>query len=123
MSTPPFLGELANAIKDLINNLLSSGVVTTGVVVSSVLLAVDDLLRMVELTVRTGSNLVAHSGFEIDVDGARDVLPSRCLAEEGVERIISFAEARVRVLEVKRAVVRCTRGCKKPVPPPRSLQW
>ena len=67
---------------------LANGVMSTSVVVRGILLPTDDLLRMVELTVGTAADLVADRGFQIDVNGTRDVLPSTRLTEEGIEGII-----------------------------------
>lgn len=83
------VGQLANAVEDNVNNLLSNGVVSTSIVVGSVLLAVDDLLRVVELLVSTGADFVADRRLEIDVDRARDVTPVGGLAEEGVEGVVA----------------------------------
>mmetsp|Transcript_3401 Transcript_3401/g.6381 ORF Transcript_3401/g.6381 Transcript_3401/m.6381 type:complete len:117 (-) Transcript_3401:129-479(-) len=60
-----------------------------GVVVGRILLPADDLLGMVELAIRPGTNLIADGGFEIDVDSAGDVFPSARLTEEGVEGVVS----------------------------------
>ena len=56
------VSKLADAVQDKINDLLAHGVVTTGVVVGGVFLAGDQLLRVVQLTVGAGTDLVAHSG-------------------------------------------------------------
>ena len=61
LQTGAAVGELADAVEDHVDNLLSSGVVTTGVVVGGILLTVDDLLRVVELTVGTMADLVTHN--------------------------------------------------------------
>ena len=45
------VGQLSDAVKDQVNNLLADGVVATGVVVRSVLLAGDQLLWVVDLAV------------------------------------------------------------------------
>ena len=44
---------------------------------------------MIQLTVRASAHLVADSWLEIDKDGARNVLASTSLREEGVEGIIA----------------------------------
>ena len=58
LETSALIGKLADPIEDEINNLLSDGVVTTSVVVSSIFLASDKLLRMEQLTVGTSANLI-----------------------------------------------------------------
>ena len=91
LKTSAVVGELADAIEDVIDNLLSDGVVTTSVVVGGILLAVDDLLGMVELPVRSVTDFVTDSRLEIDIDSTRDMLASASLAEEGVESIIALS--------------------------------
>merc|ERR1719502_2591024 len=89
------VGELADAVKDEVDDLLANGVVATGVVVSGVLLAGDDLLGVVQLAVGAGADLVAHSGLEVDVDSAGDVLAGTGLGEEGVEGVVAAADGLV----------------------------
>lgn len=89
------VGELSDAVQDEVNNLLSDGVVTTGVVVGSILLSVDDLLGVVELGVGSRADFVTHSGLKIDVDGTGDVLAGLSLAEESVEGVIGYTKAGV----------------------------
>ena len=58
LETGALVSQLPDAIQDLINEFFADGVVTTGVVVGSILLAGDHLLRMEELTVGTGTDLI-----------------------------------------------------------------
>lgn len=95
LKTGAVVGKFADAVKDEINNLLANGVVTTGVVVGSILLAIDDLLGVVELTVSSVANFIADGRLEIDVDSTGDVLASSSLAEEGVEGIIAHSNGLV----------------------------
>lgn len=68
------IGDAANLIQDLVDQLLSDRVVATGVVVGRILLARDHLLGVEEAAVGTGADLVDDVGLEIAVDGARNVL-------------------------------------------------
>jgi hypothetical protein len=95
LETSAVVGELADPVKDEVNNLLSDGVVTTGVVVGGILLSGDDLLRVVELTVGSGADLVTHGGLEVDVDGTGDVLSGTSLGEEGVEGVVAATDGLV----------------------------
>jgi len=52
------LGQLADSFQDEVNDLLADGVVTAGVVIGSILLTVDHLLRMKQTTIRTSAYLV-----------------------------------------------------------------
>ena len=56
----------------------------------------DELLGMEELTVGSRSDFIDYGGFQVDEDGARDVLASTGLAEERVERIVSTSDGLVR---------------------------
>jgi hypothetical protein len=87
--------ELTKAVEGEVNNLLTHGVMATGVVVSRILLAGDELLGVVELTVGTGTNLIDHGGLEVEVDATGDVLASTSLGEEGVERVIATTDGLV----------------------------
>ena len=48
------------------------------------------------MTVGSGSDFIDDGGFQIDEDGAGNVLPSASLAEERVERIVAAADGFVR---------------------------
>ena len=83
------VGKLSDAVQDGVNNLLSNGVVTTGVVVGGILLSRDDLLRVVKLGVGSSADFVTDGRLQIDKDGAGDVLSGGGLAEEGVARVVT----------------------------------
>merc|ERR1719211_486493 len=76
--------QLPDTVKNEVDNLLSDGVVSSGVVVGGVLLSVDQLLRVVQLTVCSASGLVDDGGLQIDEDCSWDVLASASLREEGL---------------------------------------
>ena len=61
---------------------------SSGVVVSGVLLSVDELLGMVQLTVGSASGLIDDSRLQIDEDSSWDVLASSSLGEEGLEGVV-----------------------------------
>jgi hypothetical protein len=71
-------------------------VVTTSVVVGSIFLAVDDLLRVVELLVSSSTDFVAHRRLKIHVNSTGSVASRRSLTEEGVEGIIGLTNTLVR---------------------------
>lgn len=73
-----------NTINDIINHLLSNRVVATCVVVSSILLAANQHLRVEELTIGASSNLVDRGRVEIDEERARHVLAATGLGEESL---------------------------------------
>eukprot|EP00962_Isochrysis_galbana_P018968 scaffold5504_cov101-Isochrysis_galbana.AAC.5 len=87
--------QLADAVEHKVDDLLADGVVAARVVVGRVLLAGNKLLRVVELAVGAGADLVDHGRFEVDEDGARNVLARAGLREEGVEGVIAAANGLV----------------------------
>ena len=95
LKTSAVISELADPVEDEVNNLLSDGVVTTGVVVGGIFLSGDQLLRVVELAVGTSANLVNDGWLKVNVDAARDVLSSTSLGEEGVESVVASADGLV----------------------------
>ena len=96
LETSAVVRELADAVEDQVHDLLADGVVTTGVVVGGVLLAGDELLRVVQLAVGASADLVDHGGLEVNVDGARHVLAGAGLREEGVEGVVATTDGLVR---------------------------
>ena len=75
--------------------MLLTGVVTTGEVVGSILLATDELLRVEELAVSASPHFINHSGLKVNKYSTGDVLPSASLTEEGVESIITSSNGLV----------------------------
>jgi hypothetical protein len=86
------VGELADAVQREIDDFLADGVVAPRVVVRRVFLAVDDLLRMEELALRAGSDLIDDGGLDVDEDGARNMLAGARLREEGVEGVVAHTD-------------------------------
>ena len=74
------VSQFSNPIQAEIYNLLSNSVVTTSVVVSSVLLASDELLRMEELSVGSSPHFVYNSWLQIKEDYTGNVLTGSGLA-------------------------------------------
>lgn len=89
LQTVTVVSDSSDSVHDLVNELLSDGVVTSGVVVSGVLLASDELLGVEQVLVLSGSDLINHVGLEIDVDGSGHVLAGTGLGEEGGESLLS----------------------------------
>ena len=96
LKTGTVVSKLSGSVKDKVNDLLSDGVVTTGVVVGSILLSGDQLLRVVQLSVGSSADLVDDRGLKVDVDSSGDVLTGTSLREEGVESVISTSDGLVR---------------------------
>jgi hypothetical protein len=65
LKTSAVICELADTIENKIHDLLADGVMATSIVVGGVLLARDELLWVVELTIGAGADLVNHGWLEI----------------------------------------------------------
>jgi len=96
LETSALVSQLPDPVEDKIDDLLSDGIVTTGVVVGGILLSSDQLLGMEKLTVGSSTYLIDNRWFKIDEDGTGNVLASSGLAEEGVERIVTTSDGFVR---------------------------
>eukprot|EP00054_Salpingoeca_dolichothecata_P031339 m.263169 g.263169 ORF g.263169 m.263169 type:complete len:467 (+) comp26822_c0_seq1:96-1496(+) len=96
LETGALVSELADSVKDQVNNLLANGVVATGVVVGGILLAGDELLGVEQLAVGASTDLVDDGGLQVNKDGTGDVLASTSLGEKGVEGVIAIANGLVR---------------------------
>ena len=90
------VSQLTDAVKDKVNDFLSNGVVTTGVVVGSIFLSGDELFRVEQLTVGSSADLINNGWLQIDHDSTGDVLAGASLAEEGVEGVITASDGLVR---------------------------
>ncbi len=54
--------QFANSVQNKINELFANSVVTTGVVIRSIFLSCDELLRVEKLTVCTSAHLIWKDG-------------------------------------------------------------
>ncbi len=75
---------------------LTNGVVAASVVVGSVLLASDQLLRVEQLSVGAGAHLINDGRLQIHEHSSRHMLASARLREEGVERVVTATNGLVR---------------------------
>merc|ERR1712223_900637 len=89
LKTSTLVSQLPDSVQNQIHDLLANGVVAPGVVVGGVLLAIDQLLRMVELTIGSNSGLVDDSWLQVNKDSSWDMLSASSLREEGLEGVVS----------------------------------
>mmetsp|Transcript_9845 Transcript_9845/g.30344 ORF Transcript_9845/g.30344 Transcript_9845/m.30344 type:complete len:289 (-) Transcript_9845:97-963(-) len=89
LQTFALIGQLADLVQSLVDQRLANGVMTTGKVVGSILFAADQLLRVEELAVLTGTHLIDHGRLQIDVERTRHVLATTGLTEEGTKRLFT----------------------------------
>jgi len=96
LKTSTVISELSDAVKDKVDNLLADGVVTTSIVIGSVFLSGDKLLRVVELAVSSSPDFIERSRLEIDENATRNVLAGTSLREKGVEGVITATNSLIR---------------------------
>jgi len=96
LKTGAVIGQLTDPVQAQVNDLLTDGVVTTGEVVGGIFLTGDQLFRVEQLTVGSGTDLIDDGGLQIDEDGTGDVLAGTSLGKEGVEGIIATTDGLVR---------------------------
>merc|ERR1711997_224560 len=89
LKSSTLVSKLPDSVQNQINNLLADGVVTPGVVVGGVLLSVDQLFGMVELTIGSNSGLVNDSWLQVNKDSSWNMIATSSLGEEGLEGVVS----------------------------------
>ena len=86
------VGKFSDSVQAQVNNFLSDGVVPSGEVVGGIFFSGDQLLRMEELSVGSGSDLIDDGRFEVEEDAAGDVFAGSSFGEECVEGIITTSD-------------------------------
>jgi hypothetical protein len=95
LKTSALVSKFSDSVEAEVNNFLSNGVVTTGVVVGCVFLSGDELLRVEELSIGSSSDFVNDGGFEVEEHATRDMLASSSFGEKSVEGIVTVADGLV----------------------------
>jgi hypothetical protein len=95
LETSAVIGQLSDTVEGEVDDFLTDGVVTTGVVVGSIFLTGDQLFGVEQLTVGTSTDFIDDGGFQIEEDATGDVLAGTSFGEEGVEGIITTADGLV----------------------------
>lgn len=57
----------------------------SSIVIGRVLLTANQQLRVKQLAIVTGADLVDGRGVEVDEDGTRNIFPTASLREDGIE--------------------------------------
>jgi len=96
LETSTVISELSDSVQTEINDFFTNGVMSSGKVVGSIFLSGDELFRVEELSVSSGSDLINDGGFQIKEDSSWDVLAGTSFGEEGVEGIITTSDSLVR---------------------------
>jgi len=74
----------SDAVHDAVNLLFTNRVVTTGIVVGGIFLAVQQVFGMVEGTVFSGPDLVNGRRVKIEEDGSGNIFATASFGKEGV---------------------------------------
>jgi hypothetical protein len=72
------VSHAADLVQDLVDEFLSDGVVTTGIVVRGILLSGNHVLRVEEGAIGSGADLIDDVGLQISVDGTGDIFALAC---------------------------------------------
>jgi len=96
LETGTVISELSDSVQAQVDDFTTNGVVSSGEVVSSIFLTGDQLFRVEQLSVGSGSDFVNNGWFQIEEDTSWDVLAGTSLREEGVESIITTSDGLVR---------------------------
>jgi hypothetical protein len=78
LKTSAVVGDAADLVKNLVDELLANGVVAAGVVVGSILFAGDHEFGVEETTISASADLINHIGLKIAVNGARNIFALAC---------------------------------------------
>jgi hypothetical protein len=81
LETRAIIGNTANLVQNLVNQLLADSVVTTSIIVRGILLARDHQFRVEQAAVGTGADFIDDIGLKIAVDGSGNVFALTCSAE------------------------------------------
>jgi hypothetical protein len=73
LETRAIVGNTANLVQDIINQLLANGVMTASIVVGSVLLAGNHLFRMEQVLVEASADFIDDIWLEIAVNGTWNI--------------------------------------------------
>jgi len=92
LESSALVSELSDSVQGQVNELLSNSVVSSGVVVSSILLSSQKLVWVEQFSVFSTSDFVDDRWLEIDEDCSWNVFARTGLREEGVEGIILLSK-------------------------------
>lgn len=90
-STQLFSYQLPNSVQHQVNELLSNGVVASGIVIGRIFLPSDELLWMEELAVRARSNLICNGQSFKPLSLAARLLESQDTQKECDHQALSSA--------------------------------
>jgi len=92
LKTGTLISQFSDSVEDKVDDFLTNGVVTSGVVIGGIFFTSDQLFWMEELTVSTSSDFINDSWFQINENGTWDMFASTSFGEEGVEGVITTTD-------------------------------
>ena len=96
LETGTLISQFSDSVEDKVDDFLTNGVVTSGVVIGGIFFTSDKLFWMEELSVSTSTDFINNSWFQINEDGTWDMFASASFGKESVEWIITTANGLVR---------------------------
>jgi len=88
LETSASISNLADSLEGEVYEFLSNSVMSSCVVIGGIFLSRKKLVRIEELPVGTISHFIDDRRFQIDKDGARDVLSTAGIREEGTKGVL-----------------------------------
>ena len=86
---------LADTIKAQIDDFLSNGIMTSGIVIRGIFFTSDELFGMEQVVICSSSDFINNSWFQVDKDSTWNMLPSSSFGKESIERVISRSNWRI----------------------------
>ena len=83
------ISQFSDSVENKVDDFLSDGVVTSGIVVGGIFLTGDQLFWMEQLSVGSGSDFIDYGWFQIDENGSWNVFTRTSLREKGVETVVA----------------------------------
>ena len=88
LKTSAVFSLLPNSLQDSVDMLLPDGVMSSGIVVSSIFFSTNKLLRMEEVSETSGPNFIQDSRFKINVDRSRSEFARIGFSEKSSQRLL-----------------------------------
>ena len=89
LQSSALVSHLADSVQDKIHNLLANGIMSSGIVIGSVLLSSNQLLRVEQLPVGSSPDFINNGRLQVNKDGPGNMLSGTSFSEKGAEGVIS----------------------------------
>ena len=85
LETGTLISQFSDSVEDKVDDFLTNGVFTSGVVIGGIFFTSDKLFWMEKLSVSTSTDFINNSWFQINEDGTWDMFASASFGKESVE--------------------------------------